>query len=370
MKYLLRSWVVLFLIAVSVAQTTTTATPRKRATGVAELAAELKEFRDVLAAQQKQIEALQQDNRQLKDEMRKRDAALEQAQAAVVTAQGKAELAASQATEQEQTVAALRTDVTDLKQNAGNAAMSLQETQKNIDAKLENPATLRFKGINITPGGFLAAETVWRAHALGSDINTPFNSIPFDGANASALSEFFGSGRQSRVSMLAEGKLSSATIRGYVEADFLSSPITANNNESNSYGLRQRQAYAQAALNSGWTFTGGQMWSLVTETKKGVDNRTEATPLTIDPAYTVGFSWARQYGFRVAKQTERPADVGRFSGELSGHAWRNARSRAKQLRYWVARDQRRSLQSDGKLFVQSGAGFHYQVGHRSGLGTL
>ncbi|MGA8500845.1 MAG: hypothetical protein WB683_04810 [Candidatus Sulfotelmatobacter sp.] len=302
MKYILSSWVVLFLIAVSVAQTSTTAAPKKRATGVAELAAELKEFRDVLAAQQKQIEALQQDNRQLKDEMRKRDVALEQAQAAVTTAQGKAELAASQATQQEQTVVALRTDITDLKQNAGNVALSLQETQKNIEARLDNPTSLRFKGINITPGGFLAAETVWRAHALGSDINTPFNSIPFDGANASALSEFFGSGRQSRVSMLAEGKLSSATIRGYVEADFLSSGITSNNNQSNSYGLRQRQAYAQAALNSGWTFTGGQMWSLVTETKQGVDNRSEATPLTIDPAYTVGFSWARQYGFRVAKK--------------------------------------------------------------------
>ena len=43
------------------------------------------------------------------------------------------------------------------------------------------------------------------------------------------------------------------------------------------------------------------MWSLVTETKKGVDNRTEATPLTIDHQYNVGFSWARQYGFRVAR---------------------------------------------------------------------
>ena len=54
-------------------------------------------------------------------------------------------------------------------------------------------------------------------------------------------------------------------------------------------------------LQNGWTFTGGQMWSLVTETKKGLDNRTEALPMTIDPQYTVGFSWARQYGFRVTK---------------------------------------------------------------------
>ncbi len=43
------------------------------------------------------------------------------------------------------------------------------------------------------------------------------------------------------------------------------------------------------------------MWSLVTETRKGVDNRTEALPMTIDAQYHVGFSWARQYGFRVAK---------------------------------------------------------------------
>jgi hypothetical protein len=44
------------------------------------------------------------------------------------------------------------------------------------------------------------------------------------------------------------------------------------------------------------------MWSLVTETKKGVDNRSEALPMTIDAQYTVGFSWARQPGFRVAKK--------------------------------------------------------------------
>jgi hypothetical protein len=101
--------------------------------------------------------------------------------------------------------------------------------------------------------------------------------------------------------MLAEGKLKSAKLTGYVEADFLSAGVTSNNNQSNSYTMRQRQAWGQAALNSGWTFTGGQMWSLLTETRNGVDNRSEALPMTIDPQYNVGFSWARQYGFRVAK---------------------------------------------------------------------
>ena len=32
-----------------------------------------------------------------------------------------------------------------------------------------------------------------------------------------------------------------------------------------------------------------------------MDNRSEALPMTIDPQYTVGFSWARQFGFRVSK---------------------------------------------------------------------
>jgi len=43
------------------------------------------------------------------------------------------------------------------------------------------------------------------------------------------------------------------------------------------------------------------MWSLLTETKHGMDNRSEALPMTIDAQYTVGFSWARQYGLRLVK---------------------------------------------------------------------
>ena len=115
------------------------------------------------------------------------------------------------------------------------------------------------------------------------------------------MSEFYGSGRQSRISLLVQGKLDEANLTGYVETDFLGAAVTSNNNESNSYVLRQRQAWAQAAMASGWSFTGGQMWSLVTETRQGTDNRTEALPMTIDPQYTVGFSWARQYAFRVSK---------------------------------------------------------------------
>jgi hypothetical protein len=168
---------------------------------------------------------------------------------------------------------------------------------------ITGPASISYKGITITPGGFMAAETAWRQKALGADINTPSfgSTAPFDGASAAHMSEFIASGRQSRISMLAQGKISSATIGGYYEMDFLSAGTTSNPNQSNSFTLRQRQFWGQAAFTNGFTITGGQMWSLITETASGMDNRTENLPMTIDAQYHAGFSWARQYGFRVTK---------------------------------------------------------------------
>jgi hypothetical protein len=260
------------------------------------------------------LEIQQQQIQQLRDELRSRDQAMQKLQQQVN------DLMANQPkpapapvpvdlSKQDAAIDSLRADVNDLKSNATNTALTLQETQKNISA-LESPLAINYKGVKITPGGFLAAETVWRSRALGSDINTPLNSVTMPGATQSKMGEFFASGRQSRAAALIEGKLSSATLRGYYEADFLSAGVTSNNNESNSYTFRQRQLFAQAAMSSGWTFTGGQMWSLVTETKKGLDNRSEALPMTIDPQYTVGFSWARQYGFRATKNFHNHMWVG------------------------------------------------------------
>jgi hypothetical protein len=92
--------------------------------------------------------------------------------------------------------------------------------------------------------------------------------------------------------------------------DWLGTGITSNNNQSNSYVVRQRQIWARAALNSGWSFTGGQTWSLVTETAQGETAGTEILPGTIDPQYTAGFNWERQYGFRVVKDFNHKLWVG------------------------------------------------------------
>jgi len=291
------------VITTSVFAQTDTSSPKPKSGhksgSAAPVSKQLEEMKDAIAAQQQQIQQLQQ-------QVQNRDQAIQTLQQQVSQAESTAQQAQQAAAAanrgevpENAELGTLQHDVADLKTVSGNTVNELQETQKRVGG-LESPAAIHYKGVTITPGGFLAAETYYRNRATGGEA-TAFNSIPFGGASQANMSEFYGSGRQSRISLLVQGKAGNVNGTGYYEADFLAAGVTSNNNQTNSYVLRQRQAYVQAALVNGWTFTGGQMWTLATETKKGVDNRTEAVPMTIDPNYVVGFTFARQYGFRVSK---------------------------------------------------------------------
>ena len=292
------TWCAVVLMATGlVAQTSTTpSTPKKKsaaitAADVAELKAALESQKAAIAQQERQIQ-------ELRDELRRKDQTAQQAQTAASDAASKAEAAQATATQQQQSVTSLQSDVNDLKGNLANTVVTIQEEQKK---GAESPAAIHFKGITLTPGGFVAAETVTRQRAAESSINTPFNSIPYMGNSLAHINESDFTGRQSRLSLLAEGKAGPTKLTGYYEADFLGTGVTSNNRQSNSYVMRQRVIFAQAALDSGWAFTGGQQWTLLTDNRKGIANRTEVLPMTIDPQYQVGFGWARQYGFRVTK---------------------------------------------------------------------
>jgi hypothetical protein len=289
---------ILLLAAGLVAQTSAPKTPKKKAAAPAITAADVQALKDAIASQQAALAQQQQQLQELRDELRRKDQVVQQAQTAATDAAGKADAAQASATQQQAAVTELKTNVTDLQGAVANTAVNLQETQKTLS---ESPVAIHYKGVTITPGGFVAAETVTRQRANESSINTPFNSIPYQGNALAHINESDFTGRQSRLALLAESKVGAAKLTGYWEADFLGTGVTSNNRQSNSYVMRQRVLFAQAALDSGWIFTGGQQWSLVTETRKGMNNRTEVLPMTIDPQYQVGFGWARQYGFRVVK---------------------------------------------------------------------
>jgi hypothetical protein len=245
----------------------------------------------------------------MKGQLSDKDAQLKQAQQQAADAQAAA--AKAQAAVDAQTAAfnentaavnSLQGTVNDLKTNQTSLTTTISDETTAIKKAIANPDTIHYKGITLSPAGsFLAAETVWRQGATGGDINTALTGVPLNNSQGAQLSEFYGSGRQSRVALKAIGKLDTFTMTGYYEADWLSSGTTSNNNQSNSYTMRQRQLWADAKTNGGWDFSGGQGWSLVAETTKGLTRGTEILPATIDAQYSAGFVWTRQYSFRVSK---------------------------------------------------------------------
>lgn len=262
---------------------------------------------------EEQINALRQEMQSqidgLKSDLATKDAQLKQAQQTAADAQAAAQKAQSDATAGQQAVtenasavSTLQSTVNDIKDNNVQIVNTISDETSAIKKAVANPEALHYKGITISPAGsFLAAETVWRQGAIGGDINTQFTGVPLNYADAHNVSEFYGSGRQSRIALKAVGKLDKVTLTGYYEMDWLSAGVTSNNNQSNSYTLRQRQLWADAKLTNGWDFSGGQGWSLATETTAGLTRGTEILPQTIDAQYTAGFIWARQYSFRVSK---------------------------------------------------------------------
>ena len=267
---------------------------------------ELRELREKQTAQQAQIDALTQANSA-------KDAALAQAQQ---TAQG-AETQAQAATAQAQSVTsnvqantdavqALKSNVTDLTTMNAGLASTISANKVELADKIESPTVIHYKGVTITPVAYFALEGVYRQRSINSDINTPFNTTPFMGANEAHVSELNFSARQSRLGGLFEGNAGAFKLSGYFESDFLSAAATSNANQSNSYSLRMRQFWGKAETKSGFAVTGGQMWSLVTEDGKSTDARTEKPPNTIDPQYVVGFSWARQPGLRLQQKLGNP----------------------------------------------------------------
>lgn len=163
-----------------------------------------------------------------------------------------------------------------------------------------------FKGIRLTPGGFLELAGIYRQHFQGNDISSSF-SIPFPSNSPSHVSEGRFTARQSRVSFLAQGNVNPHTVLSmYGEFDFQGGAQTANSNESNSYNPRIRHLYGTIDWNgegSGLHLLAGQTWSLVTMNTKGITPRSELPPPTIEAQYMPGFSWARQPQVRLTADT-------------------------------------------------------------------
>ncbi|MGH9606284.1 MAG: hypothetical protein ACRD3N_11370 [Terracidiphilus sp.] len=252
----------------------------------------------------------------LKELLSTKDQQLQQAQQAAAAAQAAAEKAQAAADQQQQAitqnttaVSTLQSSVNDLDSSSSSMESSFKAVQRDTTAikkAVENTDAVHYKGVTITPAGsFIEAATVWRNAATGSGINTHFTAIPLEHSGQAQIDEFHGSARQSRIALTGTAKAGDIAFTVHYEMDWLGTGITSNNNQSNSYVVRVRNMWARAALDDGWAFTGGQTWSLATETTHHLAAGTEILPGTIDPQYTAGFVWGRQYAFRVTKDWDK-----------------------------------------------------------------
>jgi len=264
--------------------------------GTTNVGEELRQLHDAVQSLQQQ---LSQRDGQLLDMQRKLDA-LENRSAAI-DATGKSAASAEQ--QNAVSVSNLQSAVSQLQSSSADLDTQVKEvrqTATDTKKEIEQPSSIHYKDITITPGGFLAADTVWRQRSLDADIFTNWNGQPYPGSGLAHISEFVPTARASRPAVVLAAKMPFGTFKGMLETDFLSAGTTSNNLQTNSYTLRVRQAWAQIAWNKN-IFTGGEMWSLLTEDKKGATPGQENFPLFFDANYHVGFTYSRQPAFRYER---------------------------------------------------------------------
>src|ERR1700693_2909453 len=146
------------------------------------IAAELEELRQTLQSQQEPLTLL-------KEELAKRDRQLDEAREAAAAANSRANEASVKASEAVTTSAAARAASAPIGSNAvvvSNAAAPVVAQQAHdpndpSDPKAkpteDGPGSIRYKGVSLTPGGFIAAETVYRSRGTRGDICTPVTGV-------------------------------------------------------------------------------------------------------------------------------------------------------------------------------------------------
>jgi hypothetical protein len=283
-----------------------------------ETAEKLRELKEVVDQQQSALQAVQQQLQQTQQQ-------LQQTQQQLKTTQQTAQQADAKAIEVENSsnlkVQKIQADLGDVKTALDANTVIVKEDEKKVEY-LEHPASIAYKGIRITPGGFLEMTTIYRQHATLSDQATPFSGIPLEGwgggsstSTASGenpnLSEFGFTARDSRITLRADADAGKTKLAGYFEMDFFGTTPTANLSQTSSYAPRLRQAWGRAKFDNGFTITGGQMWNLITLNRKGTDsdNSNVWIPNIIEAQYSVGYDWGRFAEFRLSQQFGKKVNV-------------------------------------------------------------
>jgi len=168
----------------------------------------------------------------------------------------------------------------------------VQETERK-----ESPLSFHIGGAEFTPGGFMDFTAIFRSVNTGNPGGTNFFAIPFSNTIAGHLTENRFTAQNSRISLKATSKFGENDVTGYYEMDFLGNDPANVFVTSNSHTFRQRLYFVDLKRHK-FEITAGQMWSWLTP------NRTGLSPYPADVFYSqdmdfnyqVGLTWSRQPG--------------------------------------------------------------------------
>jgi hypothetical protein len=173
------------------------------------------------------------------------------------------------------------------------------ETAQQPPATPDSPLAVHVGSADFLIGGFMDMTSITRSTNTGNGIGTSFGTIPFSNAAAGNLSETKFSAQNSRISLQVTSKWGPASIKGYLETDFLGNAPNGLNVTSNSNTLRMRLYWVQF-ISGKFEFLAGQSWSMM------VPGRDQISPMPgdlfysqdVDTNYQMGLTWGRTPGFR------------------------------------------------------------------------
>lgn len=174
-----------------------------------------------------------------------------------------------------------------------------------------SPLALHLGDVDFRIGGFLEGAAVLRSTNVASGPATTFGTIPFETTPQGNLSETRLTAQGSRANLLMTTAVGDATIKGFLEADFLGNDAGNAFVYANSHTLRLRHAWGQYARH-GFEFTAGQTWTLLTLNRNGLSPVSGDVVFSqnVDPNLQLGLVWARQGQFRFVAHPSKTFAAG------------------------------------------------------------
>ena len=239
-----------------------------------------------------------------------------------------------------------------------------------------------FKGITITPGGFLELAGIYRAHNTGTDITSNFNALPYPNARAGLPRRrpLLGPPEPPVVPRPGWTPRRTPSWRSTASSTFSAPhrPPTRTRATRTTCASATSTAPSTTMVSTAWgcISSPGKTGRSVTLNSKGITPRNEVTPPQIDAQYLPGFSWARQPQVRVtadfldhklwiAASAGKPADDGLHRRDAGGCGrWYGRRRRAATQQSRLQRPGVVRLQQRQHAVGQSYSGLRRQGGLR------